>query len=420
MQLDFGATILIAAKIIQNAGIGSIKPSTLTVDQSSKDLIILVSQVWYQEHSVYRTFYKQVASLKPSFRLALLVFESNARISSELFDEVIPISADLGVLARFEAAALEIEKRKPVVLFYPDVGMSGESVFLANLRLAPRQIATYGHSVSTFGALIDFWIASKEVELLSCVRENYSERLLLVDGLGVTHTLPFRPPRMFLSHSVRPLNSVVINIAWAPMKISSEALGTLKEIAVATSASTRITFRFFPGMQGGQLSKQVLDTNIREAIGGSAEVEILKLLAYADYLEELSKGDMFLDSYPYGGCNTVMDALILFQPVVTRRGTRWHNRIGPAQLDKIGLGELVAETRAEFIEIATRLASSSTERSRVAERIARADLNRLTSDESSFTDAVRYAIAANLDSGHDELFVDVPTQCSSDRTVCGI
>ena len=40
------------------------------------------------------------------------------------------------------------------IIFYPDLGMKMESIWLANKRLAPIQIASYGHPVSSYGALV--------------------------------------------------------------------------------------------------------------------------------------------------------------------------------------------------------------------------------------------------------------------------
>lgn len=47
------------------------------------------------------------------------------------------------------------------ILFYPDLGMTAQSLLLGNKRLARGlQIASYGHSSSTQGALIDYWIGT--------------------------------------------------------------------------------------------------------------------------------------------------------------------------------------------------------------------------------------------------------------------
>ena len=39
-------------------------------------------------------------------------------------------------------------------------------------------------------------------------------------------------------------------------------------------------------------------------------------------------GDLCLDSYHFGGCNTIADGLYLRKPTVTWEGDKWYNRIG--------------------------------------------------------------------------------------------
>lgn len=45
------------------------------------------------------------------------------------------------------------------------VGMHPYVILLANMRLAPVQVASYGHSSSSHGALVDYFIGGAEVEL---------------------------------------------------------------------------------------------------------------------------------------------------------------------------------------------------------------------------------------------------------------
>ena len=48
--------------------------------------------------------------------------------------------------------------------YFPDIGMSIESIILANMRIAPIQVSNYGHPVSTW-AKVDYWIGGRETEV---------------------------------------------------------------------------------------------------------------------------------------------------------------------------------------------------------------------------------------------------------------
>ena len=394
--------------LIQRAVTGNIQIESSRLEDTQKDLIVLVSQVWYDKHSVYRTFIKQVESLTPRFRLILLHFESNLPADYSLFESVIKIPSSMSIIERFQAAAHEIEKIRPAMIFYPDVGMSGESVYLSNHRLAPIQVATYGHSVSTFGSRIDYWIGSKDVELISRVNENYSERLVLTSGLGVTQSLPAfsramgRPTEAVKRRRYGTQeNLVIINCAWSSFKTNAETLLVLRNIAdmVHTSRpgqkSIRLIFRMFPGIGSGLL----LHSTAREeakAILGDETVEVWGLLSYQEYMSVLEEGDFFLDSFPFGGCNTVMDALSLGKPILTLRGTRWHNRIGPAHLEVLGLSDLVASDVQAYVEQAVKMAIDSNYLQVLYEQVARANVKNLLLESergiSEFKPAFEYLI----------------------------
>lgn len=110
-------------------------------------------------------------------------------------------------------------------------------IMLANTRLAPAmvdnmpthtptpsrcatdclarpsaQVTTYGHSASTHGSLIDWWVGGEEAELPLDQRpqDSYSERLLLVPGMGVTfrprstEPLHFDKPKRMPRHLAQP------------------------------------------------------------------------------------------------------------------------------------------------------------------------------------------------------------------------
>ena len=76
-----------------------------------------------------------------------------------------------------------------------------------------------------------------------------------------------------------------------------------------------------------------------------------------DYLPEYGDMDIALDPFPYPGGGTSCDALYMGVPLVTLRGTDHGGRFGASLLENLGLGELVAESVADYIDRAAALAS---------------------------------------------------------------
>ena len=71
-------------------------------------------------------------------------------------------------------------------------------------------------------------------------------------------------------------------------------------------------------------------------------------------LEQLERAA--LDSFPYNGHTTSLDAFWMGVPVVTLVGSTVAGRAGLCQSYNLGLPELVASDADQFVEIATQLA----------------------------------------------------------------
>ena len=75
------------------------------------------------------------------------------------------------------------------ILFYPDIGMTPLTYFLAFARLAPVQCVSWGHPVTTGIPAIDYFISANSIEPHDA-QTHYSERLILLDQLPTYYWRP--------------------------------------------------------------------------------------------------------------------------------------------------------------------------------------------------------------------------------------
>jgi len=94
----------------------------------------------------------------------------------------------------------------------------------------------------------------------------------------------------------------------------------------------------------------------------------------SQYFQQYHQIDIALDPHPYGGGTTTCETLWMGIPLVTLPGRTAVSRAGKSILTNVGLGELVAQSPAEYVEIAASLAS---------------DLARLSDLRSSLRDRMR-------------------------------
>lgn len=333
----------------------------------NKKRIAVISSNWYSKHSVYRNQRHYLEALKDDYELVLVGFgQTFEHLNQDLFQEVIHIDLINNVLD-----IGSIQDNTFSLVYYPDVGMNLESIILANLRLAPIQVTSYGHSVSTFGSEIDYFIGSADVEVIDKLHNNYSERVVLIPGLGITNIRP----AYTLNHPELPTDKVIINCSWYSQKVNYPMLCLLK--IIREQANQPIVFRFFAGGGLGQQNNFLPFVKAVQEVLEPEVIQVVPPLDYDSYMTLMEQGNFSLDSYHFGGCNTIIDSLYLAKPIVTWEGDKWYNRIGSALLRQVGLEELVVTNQQDYVALATQLIRDENYRQSLQEKIKSLDLDTL-------------------------------------------
>ena len=107
--------------------------------------------------------------------------------------------------------------------------------------------------------------------------------------------------------------------------------------------------------QMGSHRRQLLEALAPQGVE-ARRVEFVEPRPRRRYLELYHSLDIVLDTFPYNGHTTSLDALWMGVPVVTLAGETPVSRAGLSQLSNLGLPELVAHSEAEYVAIAEALA----------------------------------------------------------------
>jgi predicted O-linked N-acetylglucosamine transferase (SPINDLY family) len=107
---------------------------------------------------------------------------------------------------------------------------------------------------------------------------------------------------------------------------------------------------------GVDASDHVRESLVRWGIPTDRLIIVGKAAPRADYLRRLEQVDICLDPFPFNGITTTCDSLWMGAPVVTLNGRTSVSRAGRSILSAAGLGELVAQTELEFVQLASNLA----------------------------------------------------------------
>ncbi len=356
-----------------NAGIkkiiAEINKNIFRVTSSNPDVsrdkkkIAIISGNFFLGHSIHRCFFKFIKELKKDYELTLIEFGDPKNNDIDLFNEVINIKPNAENSLNID----QVVNKDFSMIFYPDLGMNLDSIIFSNLRIAPVQIGGYGHPVSTFGSEIDYILGGIDVEIISNYDINYSERLVLIPGIGFTSQWPdFKKNNLTLPQGLKNKEKFIILCPWTIQKINYVHLTNLKKIINRTNKN--ILFRFFPSMN---YCKELSD-NLYKDIGlilGDENIEIIKNSTYKQYMDLFEEGDICIDSFHFGGHNVLIDSLFLGKPFIAFEGGKPYNKFAAATLRILNLGELIADDYDSYLDKIVNIINNDDYRDSISKKI---------------------------------------------------
>ena len=315
-------------------------------NKPKRNKIAIVTSKWFRS-AVYTSLSPLIKSLKERYELTLIHYgmDETILLDRDMFERMICIQ-----LKKDQMNLETLQDNEFSALIYPDVGMHAESIFLSNIRIAPVQICLYGHPSSTWSTQMDYFIGGQKVELLEKAEKDYSERLAVIPGLGVYPVLPRTLYRARGTGFRRPFHHQLrLDMPESDVSPSVRPAGHYQKVEKEDHfpdirRQCRKRQLFYTFCQGRQFNAG------RQACRGDGRHG-----PQIDYLAALCKGSFSIDAWPFGGFNTVVDALYCKKPVVAWQGDRAFNRFTAATLEMVGMPELIAHSHDEYVEIVSRM-----------------------------------------------------------------
>ncbi len=263
-----------------------------------------------------------------------------------------------------------IERLEPDVVLYPEIGMDTMCAKLASLRLAPVQVAAWGHPETTGLPTIDYFLSAESFEPPDG-EANYREQLTTLPNLGCYYD-PLAPPEdvpQWDSLGIEPDIPRLI-CAGTPYKYFPEHDHIFVEIARHLG---RCLFLFFIDM-APRLSQQIEErlerTFGRSGLVASNYVRFLPRQTRPAFFGIMRNCDVYLDTIGFSGFNSAMQAVECGLPIVTQEGQFMRGRLAAGVLKRIGMDALVAHDSAAYVNTAIQLCKDPRYRRDTVERIA--------------------------------------------------
>jgi predicted O-linked N-acetylglucosamine transferase (SPINDLY family) len=245
------------------------------------------------------------------------------------------------------------------VLVYPDVGMDPLTYFMTYARLAPVQCTTWGHPVTTGVPAIDYFLSTEYFEPEDGA-SHYSERLVKLRHAAFPGY--YRRPEQ-----VAPAAPAALG--FDPARRTYFCPHSLFKFHPDFDAVLARILRRDPGgdlvlvydEQGDIYRRPRLEARMKRAAPDVFDriTFVSRTGTREGYLQRLQACDVVLDTHPYCGGNTSLEAISMGALVVTLPSALNRGRHTYGFFRKMGFMHTVADNADAYVDLAVRIATDA-------------------------------------------------------------
>lgn len=238
------------------------------------------------------------------------------------------------------------------VLFYPDIGMTPSTYFLAYARLAPVQVVSWGHPDTTGLDSMDYFMSAASIEPIDA-EHHYTEQLIRLNRLPCHYQRLMAPTQIPSRASLNLQEACTLyGCLQSLFKFHPDFDTVLARIA-AGDPTGRIVL-----MEGKYpfMSDQLKARWEKSAPLLLERVLFLPRIPHEHFMVLLAHMDVLLDPIHFGSGNTLYEAMVYGTPIVTWPGQFMRARIVAGAYRQMGITDAPIASRLEdYADIALAL-----------------------------------------------------------------
>jgi len=347
-----GAINVLIERWLEKQGLKPLNTPVKQLKQGEKPTMLVCMEWFNAGHSIYRTHSRTLEAAKDLFHVVGMgLANATDAVGHAVFDEWVEIKPG-SLQEQITQIRGEAERREAQVFYMPSVGMFPLTMMLTNIRLAPVMAMALGHPATTHSRHMDYVVVEADyVGDPAC----FSEELMILPNDG----MPYRPSGLASTNPEPPIireapETVDIVVAASAMKINPGFLNTCKEIVVRSKVPVKFHFAvaFAQGMVFEQVKRVV--TNV---LGDTAIVYSHR--GYTEYMDIVRQCDMFINPFPFGNTNGIIDTVTAGLVGVCKTGMEVNEHIDQGLFERFGLPDwLVTTSNEAYIKATVKLAEN--------------------------------------------------------------
>jgi predicted O-linked N-acetylglucosamine transferase (SPINDLY family) len=234
------------------------------------------------------------------------------------------------------------------LLIYPEIGMCPFVYLYAHMRLAPIQLTTWGHSDTSGIPTIDYYISSHYFET-DTSHDFYSEQLISLSSLSTYYyNLDYLECKPESIEEIRELLGLdptyhYYGIFQNMSKFHPRMIQFISDVCKSDSLAFFLLTVGDIGIMQEHL-KKCLPPMVYDRI------RLYSYLPKYDYCRVIQAVDVHIDTYPFGGCNTSLDAFYFRKVVVTLPSQKLNGRFTYGFYKHMNILEPICNTYEEWVE----------------------------------------------------------------------
>ena len=278
-----------------------------------------------------------------------------------------------------EEVSKQIKEDKIDILFDLSGHTSHNRLGVFSRRSSPIQISWIGYAATTGLPNMDFKIVDKYTDTLD-QDKFYSEKLIRMPDFFMCFKKPESDIQIETQDKITD-QSVIFGSFNHTIKISEENIKTWSAI-ISSNSNYRLCLKH-KSLENEDLvndfKKKFISYGVKES-----QLIFLGYVSKQEHFELYNKTHIVLDTSPYNGTTTTMEALWMGVPVVTQVGEKHQSRVSHSILNNIGVPELSAVSKEEYIKKAIELSNDFQKIIHYKKTLREALLNSPIMDEKKF------------------------------------
>ena len=305
--------------------------------------------MFFNNHTIEKLFKGIIFNLNQK-KFDVNIFHLDRKINSVFLEEEKKSNIKNFVLPKpFEEKIDSLLKKKLDILFYPDIGMSTELYYLTFLKLAKRQITSWGHPETSGNPSIEYFLSSELLEVKNA-QSHYSEKLLLSKYLPMY----FYKPKIDLIQDFNISKNNIYSCPQTMMKLHPDFDEILKKI-LENDKKANI---YFIEDDDEVLSKKIYERLKNKMSNNIERIKFIKKLGYKEFINHCGHSSVLLDPLYFGGGNSFHESMFYGTPTVSMPSKYLRSRVVLGSYGQMNIeNPPIAKSIVEYVSMAIEIAN---------------------------------------------------------------